>query len=135
MRKYIFIMITAILIAAHVPALALQIVDDPVSTPSLVTPVMDSAWTANLQDSIAISNPVVPAAVSTVVVPTGSWVQRPIEPVIKQSYIKTPEDMKVMNIQVYNNPEMSPVPEPGSIAGLSAGLAGLAFQVRRFRRR
>jgi hypothetical protein len=86
---------------------------------------------------VTSSAPAVP--VSNLVVPSGSWVESAGPVVVHNDYLMSAQDVKFMNQQVlqlrYVGMYGTPVPEPGSIVGLSAGLLGLAFQVRRIRKR
>jgi hypothetical protein len=60
--------------------------------------------------------------------------------IIRRDYVKSEAEIEIarqIRTLAYNSGNIAgaPVPEPGSIAGLSAGLLGLAFQMRRFRKR
>ncbi len=102
--------------------------------PSLEMPAPEANWTAEMQDSVSAA-----LADSAPVL-----AEQPIEPMAPQfedlniseaSYVKSTEDMQVLNTTITYGPFGSDVPEPGALAGMSAGLAGLFYGFRRSRQR
>ena len=145
-----FILLTtlvAIMAVMQVPALAALNIDDgaPDALPEAPTapvtaPAEQSGWAEQVQD--------IPAPVQAelpVVAPTGA--PAPVQPMIVEVStqrvqdslcFKTREDMRILNTRLPSSSPFSTgaaVPEPGSIAALSAGFGGLLFQLRRTRRR
>lgn len=87
----------------------------------------------SVKSIIASSKPVAP-----IINEKSAWTEAPrAKVIIKNDYVKSDYEVKIMN-RLYRNPgnpiPTSEVPEPGSIVGLSAGIVGLLFQVRRSRK-
>lgn len=106
-------------------------------TPTFATPEPVRSWSSVPQNVAAVSAQVQSNAVSAAVKARGTWVEKPIATTGQPSFIKTAEDLKILNVTLnapfLPNGQPNAVPEPGSIAGLSAGLLGLLYQVRRTR--
>lgn len=138
MRTLLVVSVIALTVMClELPALALwNIPCNPVEKPTFVIPQPAQSWTYALASSAPITGQVRAQMVSVPVAARGVWVDRTTVPVIKPGYIKPPEIARILNQQPLSGPDgLSMVPEPGSIAALSAGLLGLMFQVRRTKKR
>ena len=130
--------IVILLIALKMPALAVwDIPTDAAQASTFIIEQPNPAWTSAVAPSPEIVMEAQAAAASTVVEASGDWIDRSAIPADQPGFVKSAEDLEILNQQVIT-PEMLAmgiVPEPGSIAGLSAGLFGLIFQARRMRRK
>lgn len=106
--------------------MASNVVDQRLASAPLSAPIEARRASANYAyQSVMISKPIIEPA-------------RP-SMMIRNDYIKSDAETKILSQPVRiinaNGVYGAPVPEPGSLAGLSAGLFGLLFQVRRIRKR
>lgn len=143
MRVYYYLTIITLLIGLQVPALAIWNIpsaSDAPKQPNLPVVQQNSAWLTSMPrrqgpvNAIIVNKPVTP-----VINKRSCWTERTsATTVVRNDYMKSAEDVKVMN-QVFRVPgsttPVGVVPEPGSIIGLSTGVLGLLFQVRRTRKK
>lgn len=138
MNKSLLIASFVIMIGFCVPAFAaFDIPNEPAAVPTLPSPEPDNSWTSAPERAPVLSPEAESGAVAAVVVANSAAVSTSTG---QPSFVKSRDDMRIMTpnmaasrIPYYQN--SAAVPEPGSIAGLSAGLLGLIFQVRRSRKR
>jgi hypothetical protein len=132
---------TIFCIVVFVPVIALQAPAAGWSIPSggtqlgFVVEQPQSPWTA-----VPVPSPVVTAEVqaqiaSTQVLASGAWVENAEAAAVRNGFVKTAADLKILDPQIHTGPYATPVPEPAGIAGLSTGLFGLLFYVRRAKKR
>jgi hypothetical protein len=140
-----FVLITAIIAvtALAVPSFAAFDIPEPepqvIESPVVEMPVPDAAWTADMQDSVSVQPAETPEVIAPAPVqPIDVHIETPsfVAPETSTNlYVKTQEDMHILNTTISSShPLGSPVPEPGTVAGMSAGLAGIFFGLRRSRK-
>jgi len=138
LRIAFYIAATMFIIGMQVPVYAIwNIPADSSSTPVPSIQPLTPSWikTTQAESPVVPINP--PSSDSKLIVVREGWTDK-TQPPAQPAFIKSEEDMKILTPPVFidpRNPYATAVPEPGSIAGLSAGLLGLIFQVRRARRR
>ncbi|HOK54213.1 MAG TPA: PEP-CTERM sorting domain-containing protein [Armatimonadota bacterium] len=143
------IAVIAFLIALQAPVFAgwTNLRDSAADRPTFVIDrPKDMSWTASIPRVPVVKNEVpvrvdrttlAPDQIYRPVAPRGTWAERP-NVIVNNDYIKT--DMEMRSMRPTIDPKFAaaygvPVPEPGSIFGLSAGLFGVLLQARRMRKR
>ncbi|MBI2844598.1 MAG: PEP-CTERM sorting domain-containing protein [Armatimonadetes bacterium] len=133
-------LIVIAIIGFQVPAFAIWNLPTPaVEAPTFIVEKPNPSWTSAATTNPAVAAEIRAQVVSTVVAAAGEWVDRNTVPTAQPGFVISAEDMKVLNqhalLALGPDGAAALVPEPGSIAGLSAGLFGLIFQMRRIRKR